>query len=239
MRAVGTSETSSADSIGSPRREKNSVKVASRTPKPLIDTGTIWMTNQTGGRILRLDPRTKQFTAYPIPSAVLSKTRVHPYGLAIDGSHKVWFAERSSEKVGRVDPDTGKVTEYEVPTPGAIPRRMATDAEGNLWFGEFGGMGQLAMIDYRTAKITEYPTPTKYSGAYSVDVDKKRGVVWVNEMLADKIARFDIRTKAFVEYALPTHYSSVRRIDLDPNKPNRIWYTGWNVDKVGYLDILD
>ena len=118
-------------------------------------------------------------------------------------------------------------------------RRMAADVDGNLWFGEFGGVGKLAMIDYRTAEITEYSLPTKYSGGYSVDVDRTRNLIWVNEMMADQIARFDPRTKTFVEYHIPSHYSSVRRIEVDPSRPNRVWYTAFYVDKVGYLDVLE
>ena len=62
-------------------------------------------------------------------------------------------------------------------------------ARGNLWFGEFAGLGKLATFDYRSAKITEFPTPTKYSGAYSVSVDSHHNLIWVNEMMADQIAR--------------------------------------------------
>ncbi len=95
------------------------------------------------------------------------------------------------------------------------------------------------MIDFRTNKITEYPTPTKYSGAYSVDVDRKRNLIWVNEMMADQIARFDPRTKIFVEYRIPTQNSSVRRIEVDRTRPNRVWFSGWFVNTVGFLEVLE
>ena len=57
--------------------------------------------------------------------------------------------------------------------------------------------------------------------------------------MTDRIARFDPRTKTFVEYPLPTFYSSVRRIEADPSRPNRVWYSGNNVNQVGYLDVLE
>lgn len=221
-----------------PKRRRGTLGFNSLRVAP---TGAVWMTNSAANQISRFDPKTQQFTAYAVPSGLASPdANSNPYGIAIDGSGKIWFAERRSPyKVGRVDPATGKVTEYELPTKGVVLRRMAADAEGNLWFGEFGGVGKLGMIDYRTGKITEYATPTKYSGAYSVDVDRKHNLIWVNEMMGDKIARFDPRTKTFVEYPLPTHYSSVRRIEVDRNNPNRIWYTAYNVDKIGYLEILE
>ncbi len=200
--------------------------------------GTVWFTDLGSDQILRLDPKTKTFTQIPIPSGLRSAIKAHPYGMAIDGNGWVWFAEYESSKMGRVDAKSGEVTEYPLP-PHAYPRRMGTDADGNVWFGEYGGIGKLGFIDRRTAKITDYPTPIKYSGAYSVSADLKRNLIWVNELISDKIARFDPKTKTFVEFPLPTLYSSVRRIEADPTRPNRIWYAGNNINKIGYVDVLE
>ncbi len=201
--------------------------------------GTIWATEISSNAIVHLDPATKKVNEYPVPAGIAMKSNVNPYGMAIDPNQFVWFAERRSDKVAKVNPKTGEITEFDIPTKGAVLRRMQADIHGNLWFGEFGGVGKLAMIDYRTGKITEYPTPTKYSGAYSVDMDRKRDLIWVNEMMADQIARFDPRTKSFVEYPIPTRYSSVRRIEADPSKPYRVWYSGLDVDTVGFLDVIE
>ena len=201
--------------------------------------GTIWATEISSNAIVHLDPATKKVSEYPVPAGIAMKSNVNPYGMAIDGDNWVWFAERRSDKVAKVNPKTGEITEIDVPTKGAVLRRMAADTHGDLWFGEFGNVGKLAKIDHRTGKITEYPTPTKYSGAYSVDIDRKRDLIWVNEMMADKIARFDPRTKTFTEYSIPTVYSSVRRIEADPSRPYRVWYSGLDVDTVGFLDVVE
>jgi virginiamycin B lyase len=201
--------------------------------------GTVWFTEIGHNKVVRLDPATGKVTEFPVPAGVAAKSNVNPYGMAIDGEQKIWFAERRSDKVARIDPVSGEIAEYPIPTRGAVLRRMAADAEGNLWFGQYGGIGKLAKIDYRTSHITEFPTPTKYSGAYSVSIDKKRNVIWFNEMMADQIARFDPRTKTFVEYPIPTRYSSIRRIELDRSRPNRVWFSGSHVDTVGYLDVVE
>lgn len=209
----------------------NSIRIAS--------DGAVWVTEQFAQQILRLDPATKKVTAFPVPTAVLTKTDVDPYGIAIDPNQFVWFAERYSSKVGKVEPKTGEIAEFNVPTPGGQLKRMATDAEGNIWFTEYGGGGKLAMIDYRTGKFTEFPTPTKESGPYSVDVDRKRNRIWVNEIFSDQIARYDPRTKTFVEYLIPTVNADVRRISLDPSRPDRVWFAERDLDKVGYLDVIE
>ncbi|MBI4463678.1 MAG: carboxypeptidase regulatory-like domain-containing protein [Acidobacteria bacterium] len=201
--------------------------------------GKVWATGQPANRILHLDPPTKEVAQYPVPAGIAAKRDANPYGMAIDAKGMVWYLERYMNKVARIDPKTGQTTEYDIPTPESNPRRMATDVEGNIWFGESGGVGKLGMINTRTAKITEYPTPTKYSGAYSVDIDRKRNLIWVMEMLADQIACFDPRTTGWVEYPIPTHFSSVRRIEADPSRPSRVWFAGFYVDKVGFLDVIE
>jgi virginiamycin B lyase len=185
-----------------------------------------------------VDPKTKQAKAFDVPSGK-NGINATPYGMAIDANQYVWFAERRTDKVGKVDPKTGEIMEIDIPTKNAVLRRMQADSNGNLWFGQFGGLGKLAMIDYKTGKITEYATPTKHSGAYSVDVDLTRNFVWVNEMMADQIARFDPRTKTFVEYSIPTRNSSIRRIEVDPSRPSRVWFTGLHRDTVGFLDVVE
>jgi len=201
--------------------------------------GTVWFTDLGGDQILKLNPATREWTKFPVPSGKNYHMKAHPYGMAIDGDGWVWFAVFETDKMGRIDPRTGEVAEYDLATKRAYPRRMGTDAEGNVWFGEYGNIGKLGMADRKTAKLTEYPTPTRYSGAYSVSVDKSRNLVWVSELMADRIARFDPRTKTFVEYPLPRLYSSIRRIEADPSRPNRVWYTGNNVNTVGYLEVLE
>jgi virginiamycin B lyase len=203
-----------------------------------LRNGEVWFTGISANVIGRLNQETKEVKLIPVPAGVSAKENVNPYGMAVDGQQKIWFLERRTDKIARVDPATAELVEYDIPTKGAVLRRMATDAKGNMWFGQYGGIGKLAMIDQTNGKVTEYPTPTKYSGAYSVDIHPTGNLIWFNEMMADQIVRFDPRTKAFVEYPVPTPYSSIRRIEADPTKPDRVWFSGSHVDTVGYLDVL-
>jgi virginiamycin B lyase len=201
--------------------------------------GAVWATEIAANQLVRLDPATKEVRIYRPPAGVIANANVNPAGIAIDGNKTLWFTEEKSDKIAEVDPKTGEITEYDVPTRGAVPRRMAADATGNLWFGEFAGMGKLGMLDYRSKKFAEFSTPTKYSGAYAVAADTVHNLIWVNEMMADQIAKFDPRTHAFVEYAIPSRNSLVRRIEVDPSRPNRVWFAGSNVDTIGYLDVIE
>ena len=167
------------------------------------------------------------------------RTAGNLYGMAVGTDNTVWFAEQHAEKFAKID-NTGKITEVDVPGRGAGMirlRRSGVDAEGNIWTGEYGGVGKLAMLDVGTGKVTDYATPTKYSGGYSVDVDRARNVIWMNELLGDQIARFDPRTKTFVEFRIPSPNGSVRRISVDQSRPNRVWYSSPAKNTVGFLDV--
>ena len=194
--------------------------------------GSVWGTGIVSSRIVRLDPVTQEVTEFPVPKGS------HPYGMALGGDGMVWYAANYNNEVVRLDPVTGKLARYKVPTPGSDIRRMAADAEGNLWVGSHE-VGKLLRVDYRTGKITEYPTPTEDSGPYSVDVDTNRHLIWFGEHFADKIGRFDPRTNRFAEFSLPSPNSDVRRIEIDRSHPNRVWWSGFRSDKIGYIEVMD
>jgi len=200
--------------------------------------GTVWATQIGANQVLHLNPATREMKVFPFPSP--NGAPGNPYGMAIDPSGAVWLVEAVQEKIARIDPETGKIMEINNPRRGerlTRMRRMQADANGNIWIGEFGGMGKLLMVDSHTNKLTEFDTPTEYAGPYSVDVDKAHDLIWFNEMMADQIVRFDPRAKTFSEFRIPTINSSVRRIELDPSKSSRIWFSGLNKDTVGYLDV--
>src|SRR5262249_20729516 len=111
-----------------------------------------------------------------------------------------------------------------------------SDADGNLWIAGTES-GKLIRVDYHKGSSTEFTPPDADSGPYSVDVDTKQNVIWFNESFADKIARFDPKTGAFVEFPLPSADLDVRRIQVDPHNPNRVWWSGYRADKIGYIEV--
>src|SRR5690349_17383792 len=62
-RACATSETTRPDDAGSPMLAKNSENVASRTPRPLIDTGTIWTSVAIGTTMAKSHGATRTWRA--------------------------------------------------------------------------------------------------------------------------------------------------------------------------------
>jgi streptogramin lyase len=200
--------------------------------------GTIWATG-ANKEVRMLKPDSVEFKAFPSPSAKPGSPAPGAYGLAVAGDGSVWWAEDEIDKMARVDPATGKVEEFPIPYKDghAFPRRMNTDANGDLWVALWDA-SKLMKIDYKTKEMTIYTPPSPTGGNYSVVVDKKNNYIWVSEHQVDKIARFDPKTQEWVEFPLPEAESDPRRIDIDPTNPNRIFFSGNIAGRVGFVEIL-
>jgi virginiamycin B lyase len=199
--------------------------------------GTIYATG-LGKEVRALNPEKAEFKFYPSPSAN-GKQEPGAYGLAVAGDGSVWWAEDNIDKMGRIDPATGKVEEYNLPDVGghAFPRRMNSDANGDLWVGLWQA-GKLMKIDYKTKEMKIFTPPTPNAGGYSVVVDKKNNLIWMSEQKVDKIARFNPKTEEWVEFPLPEAQSDPRRIDIDPVNPNRIYFSGDTAGRLGFVEVL-
>jgi len=200
--------------------------------------GTVWLNSIAANQVIRLDPRTRQFTFFDVPAGVKAGRTANPYGMAIAGDGMIWFAENAMNKMGRIDPVTGKIDEFDIPVEDSVPRKMGTDGEGNLWVG-LHGAGKLMKIDYKTAKMTVYTPPSDDSGLYLADVDLKHNLIWVSLQHVDQIARFDPKTETWVEFPLATAESDARRIEVDQNNPNRVWWSGNLSNRMGYIEVLN
>ena len=195
--------------------------------------GMVWSTDQRNG-IYSLDPKTGQWNFYRAPTP-----RSGAYGIALAGDGSPYFAEDNIDRIGHLDLKTGKIEELPIKDQGEtiLPRRMNTDADGNVWVGLWQA-GKLMKIDYKTKKMTIFAPPTKDAGCYSITVDKKNNIVWVSEQEVDKIGRFDPKTNTWMEFSLPDLQSDPRRIELDPTDPNRVFFSGNTANVIGFIEYM-
>ncbi len=200
--------------------------------------GTVWFNAIGNNTVIRLDPRTREFTGFEVPAGVKAGRSASPYGMAIAGDGKIWVALNSMSKMGRVDPVSGNIEEYDLPLGNALPRKGGPDPQGNVWFG-LHGVNNIVKIDYQTAKMTLFTTPTQDSGPYAVSVDQKNNLVWVAQQQADKIARFNPRTETWTEFPLAQAEEDHRRLEVDQSNPNRIWWSGNTSNRIGYIELSD
>ena len=201
--------------------------------------GTVWFNAIGNNTVIRLDLETEEFTGFPVPSGVAAGRSASPYGMAIAGDGGVWVALNRMDKMARVDPDTGEMEEFDIPVEGAVPRKGGPDADGNIWFG-LHGAGKLLKIDiHNNNEMSVYTPPSENSGTYAVSVDLKNNLIWVAQQHSDMIARFDPKTEIWTEFPLANAEEDHRRIEVDQNNPNRIWWSGNNSNRMGYIEVFD
>lgn len=193
--------------------------------------GTVWASDERNG-IYSLNPKTGEWKFYRAPT-----NGSGAYGIALAGDGSPWFAEDKIDRIGHLDLKTGKIEELPIKDQGETiyPRRMNSDADGNIWVGLWQA-GKLLKIEYKTKKMSIFTPPTKDAGCYSVTVDKKNNIVWVSEQQVDKIGRFDPKTNTWMEFSLPDSQSDPRRIEIDPTDPNRIFFSGNSANLIGFIE---
>jgi virginiamycin B lyase len=103
-----------------------------------------------------------------------------------------------------------------IATPFTGPRRLRSDAEGNLWIGGFPESA-IARYEPKTGRFTRFDLPVVPLGSdtpYALNVDKKRGIVWVNGNQSDALHALDIKTQAWRSVPLPRRVSFTRDIEI-------------------------
>jgi streptogramin lyase len=98
------------------------------------------------------------------------------------------------------------VTEYDLPRSETLPHDAQVDAQGMVWYGDFG-THVLGMLDPKTGRVVEYPMPITKPGAPVGSLDlvfDKQGDIWMGTMYQGNLAKFDRKTKTFQTWGSPT-----------------------------------
>jgi streptogramin lyase len=127
------------------------------------------------------------------------------------------------------------ITEYNLPRPEAMPHDAAVDADGMVWYSDFGSQ-YLGKLDPKTAKAVEYPVPVTKPGAPAGALDlgfDPDGNVWLGMMYQGGIAKFDRKTEKFQTWNAPKFMENnearlamvdARNFNLD----GKVWIGGDN-----------
>jgi virginiamycin B lyase len=97
------------------------------------------------------------------------------------------------------------ITEYALPRATMAPHDVLKDAQGHIWFSEFGDQA-LGELDPATGKVTEYPIPTLKpnfpTGTLDMEPDGQ-GHYWLALMFQGGVAKFDTATTRFQIFPIP------------------------------------
>ena len=127
------------------------------------------------------------------------------------------------------------ITEYDLPRPEAMPHDAVVDAEGMVWYSDFGSQF-IGKFDPKTTKAVEYAVPITKPGAPTGGLDIQfdpEGNIWLGMMNQGGIARFDRKTQKFQTWNAPKFMENneARLAMVDPvhlNRDGKVWIGGDN-----------
>ncbi len=124
------------------------------------------------------------------------------------------------------------ITEYDLPRKTIEPHDVIVDADGIVWFSNFGEQF-LGRLDPKTAKVTEYPVPLTRpgfpTGMLDLETDAK-GDLWLSMMYQNGMARFDKQTKTFKTWSVPADLTN------DETQQSMVGPQHWDVDGKVWLN---
>jgi virginiamycin B lyase len=135
------------------------------------------------------------------------------------------------------------VTEYDLKRPTTQPHDVVLDAEGNVWYSDFGER-YISKFDPKTLKLTEYETkefkPGAPVGNLSLEFDKQ-GKLWFDTMYQGALGNIDTKTGAIRYYPLAPEFNDVRvqlnftglRHDVD----GKVWTKSVGTQDIYRLDL--
>jgi len=135
------------------------------------------------------------------------------------------------------------ITEYGLPRQTTEPHDVIVDAQGNVWYSDFGELF-ISKFDPKTLKLTEYPIkefkPGAPVGNLSLEFDK-HGTLWFDTMFQGALGNLDPKTEQIKYYPLAPEYNDVRvqlnftglRHDVD----GKVWTKSVGTQEIFRLDI--
>ncbi len=117
--------------------------------------GKVWFAQYHNSAVASFDPKTQQFTNYPVTQYRPTNIR----RLGADSKDMIWTATWGSKGMQngalyKLNPETGEVKEWHLGIPYSNPYDAAPDHNDNIWIATDN---YLVMFDQKTEKFTRYP----------------------------------------------------------------------------------
>ena len=185
----------------------------------ILDTeGAPWLTDGGQNAIVRVDPKTKAVTKWPLPQA---RGYVNLNTAVFDRAGIHWFTGQNGV-YGRLDPKTGDLRVFDAPK-GRGPYGIQATPEGVVYYASLAG-SYIARIDSATGQAVVIDPPTAGQGARRVWSDSK-GVIWVSEWNSGQVSRYDPRTRQWREWKAPGARPRVYAVYVDES--DKVWVSDW------------
>jgi streptogramin lyase len=197
--------------------------------------GTIWYTDESRMFFGKMNPKSGQFTEYPLPPVPAG----HLPGardVQVDRDDNIWFPRRVANAavvMTRFNPKTGELSTIE----GAGGQYVALGPDGKIWAG-------WKRIDPKTMKVEAtyswQKSPNLPPGPHWQYIDltvvNSRGDPYAPDFGGSHIIGIDHTTGEAQFYKVPTPNSAPRRVRMDPQ--DRLWFAEYTGDRIGMFDTI-
>jgi len=197
--------------------------------------GTIWYTDESRMFFGKMDPKTGQFTEYPLP-AVPPGHLPGARDVQVDREDNIWFPRRIANAavvMTRFNPKTGELSTIE----GAGDQYVALGPDGKIWAG-------WRRIDPKTMKVEAtyswQKSPNLPPGPHWQYIDltvvNSKGDPYAPDFGGSHIIGIDHTTGEAQFYKVPTPHSAPRRVRMDAQ--DRLWFAEYTGDRIGMFDTI-
>lgn len=199
--------------------------------------GNWWLGNMYQAAIVKFDPKTEQFTAWPMPPEynidASQVNMVRPESSHVDG--KVWSQNNGFAAVHRLDLASGKIETFEPYKTSKIPHNIydvIPDSKNNVYYTDFRNF-HIGRIDAKTGEVKIFTALTPRSAPRRGYMDEQDRL-WFGMYRADRVGLFNTRTETFKEWLMPTKWASPYDVVLDRNE--ELWTGSMITDHVTRLN---
>jgi virginiamycin B lyase len=158
-------------------------------------------------------------------------------GIASDGTD-VWYADQINDSLWRFTPGSG-FTRFDVPAPVESPFDVTLDANGIVWFTDFGER-YIGRLDPGTGAFSKTPIPNPGNGGPRFIAIATDGMVWFTEILPDRIGRLDPANNQVTQF--PTVTADSRPTDIAAAPDGNLWFTqgaAGNIARISPTGVID
>jgi virginiamycin B lyase len=189
--------------------------------------GAPWITDGGLNAIVRVDPKTHEVRAFPLPEA---RGYVNLNTAAFDGAGRLWFTGQNGV-YGRVDPKSGAMQIWDAPR-GRGAYGITATPDGQIYYASLAG-SHIARIDLTSGAATVIEPPTADQGARRVWSDSK-GNIWVSEWNSGQVSRFDPKANSWQAWKLPGDRPRTYAVYVDEN--DIVWLSDFGANAMVRFD---